>query len=253
MCLLAIAWHPADEIPLVIAGNRDEFHARGTGAAQWWDDAPQMLAGRDLEAGGTWMGISREARVAVVTNRPAITAPASGARSRGALVRDFLAGNEAPAAYLGRLREDLENFGGFGLVVGGPDNLLYLAHENHERAGEVIELETGVIALSNSPLDQPWPKAVWLASEMAKLRDGAGFATPALIELLGRRETVAGEAAAEFMRTPFVTGTKYGTRASTVIMVGKDGDCLFIERSFAPSGSITGEVVERFSVRQRSP
>ncbi|HEX2208992.1 MAG TPA: NRDE family protein, partial [Longimicrobium sp.] len=157
MCLIALALdgHPAYR--LVMAANRDEFYARPTAPAEWWSDAPDVLAGRDLREGGTWMGVTRAGRVAAVTNyRDPELAQLQGAPSRGALVADFLRGSADAEAYARGLARRAARYNGFNLLVGDEGGWFYVSN----RAEGVRRLEPGVYGLSNALLDTPWPKVV---------------------------------------------------------------------------------------------
>ncbi|HLM67041.1 MAG TPA: NRDE family protein, partial [Longimicrobium sp.] len=175
MCLIAFAHaaHPA--FRLVVAANRDEAYARPTVPAGWWADAPDVLAGRDLREGGTWMGVTRGGRFAAVTNfRDPGFAQIAGAPSRGALVADFLRGPaDADAeAYAHALSARAAEYNGFNLLVGDAVGLFYLSN----RAPGVRRLEPGVYALSNHLLDTPWPKVVRARRAMADALAAAGDA-----------------------------------------------------------------------------
>src|SRR5881394_3697332 len=155
MCLIVVAWRARTDLPLVVAANRDEWRARPTEPAHWWDKPP-ILAGRDLEAGGTWMGITREGRFAAVTNFRDPADKRSTARSRGGLVTDFLLGASAPREFLAALAARAGEYNGFNLVLGDGESLWYFG----SREGEARAIEPGVHGLSNHVLDEPWPKVV---------------------------------------------------------------------------------------------
>jgi len=152
VCLILVAWQTHADLPLVVAANRDEFHARPTAAADFWHDAPHILAGRDLEAGGTWMGITRTGRFAALTNfrDPACHKP--DAPSRGRLVSDFLAGEASIDAYLDELAPD--GYNGFNLLLGDGEQLVAFSNVSNERH----VLSPGIYGLSNHQIDTPWPK-----------------------------------------------------------------------------------------------
>ena len=154
MCLIAIAWKAHPDFPLVVAANRDEWRDRPASPAHWWAEAPGLLAGRDLQAGGTWMGVTHGRRFAAVTNFRDPSDRRSTALSRGSLVTAFLLGDDAPGAFLARLAGSASQYNGFNLLVGDGDTLLYFG----SREGEVRAVDPGVHALSNHLLDEPWPK-----------------------------------------------------------------------------------------------
>jgi uncharacterized protein with NRDE domain len=155
MCLILIAWQAHPDYPLVVAANRDEFFARPTAAAAFWPDAPQVLAGRDLEAGGTWLGVSRQRRFAALTNYREGGRQRVDARSRGALVADFLTSRASPVAYLTQLETAAAEYNGFNLVVGDGESLAYYSNRGD---GQPRWLKPGIYGLSNHLLDTPWPK-----------------------------------------------------------------------------------------------
>ena len=156
MCLIALAWRARTDLPLVVAANRDEWRDRPAQRAHWWPDHPDILAGRDLQAGGTWMGITRGGRFAAVTNFRDPSDKRSTARSRGGLVTGFLLGTESPARFLAELSARAGEYNGFNLVLGDGDSLFYYG----SREGEPRAIEPGVHGLSNHLLDEPWPKVV---------------------------------------------------------------------------------------------
>ena len=158
MCLIGLAWQAHPEIPLIIAANRDEYHVRPSAASAWWHDAPQVFGGCDLQSGGTWMGITRDGRFAALTNvrDPGEFRP--NARTRGALVADFLTGDGDPAAYVRLCMQNPAAYNGFNLLTGTPEALWYCGN----RGAATRALEPGLYALSNALLDTPWPKAISL-------------------------------------------------------------------------------------------
>ena len=153
MCLILFAWKIHEGFPLVLAANRDEFYERPTAPADFWDEAPHVLAGRDLKEGGTWLGITRKGRLAALTNYRDPTTLKKDAPTRGRLVSDYLLGDETPRAYLDRVASAAARYNGFSLIVGGPAELLYFSNR-----GEQIRLSPGTYGLSNRLLDTPWPK-----------------------------------------------------------------------------------------------
>lgn len=253
MCLILAAWgiHPGH--PLVVAANRDEFFARPTAVAGFWADAPFLCAGRDLEAGGTWMGVTRTGRFAALTNYrdPAQMRPA--APSRGRLVADFLAGSEAPASYLARTAEYGRSCNGYNLLVGDGRELWWSSN----MGGAARRLEPGVYGLSNHLLDTPWPKVgagkTALAQSLALLPDERP-----LFNLL-RDDGIHPDDALPSTGVPlewerllssaFVRSPEYGTRSSTVLRVGLDGWVTFDEQTWLPGAVAGGRVRHRFRTR----
>ncbi len=245
MCLVAVAWQAHPRYPLILLGNRDEFHARPSAPADWWPDAPQVFGGRDLQAGGSWLGVSRDGRVAVVTNNPERPPGAAHPESRGKLVSRWLRSSATPAAFTAALAEEEHRFGGFALVVGtvtaGCTGLVAPAGS----LGGRWSLPAGITVLSNSSREQPWPKVGWLAKALTRYLERDEPDSGELLALLERRMPVAppnGDSPRELVRvTPFVSGTGYGTRASTLILADREGGVRVIERRFGPGGVPAGE------------
>ena len=153
MCLILFGWKAHERFPLVLAANRDEFYERPSAPAAFWEDEPDLLAGRDLRDGGTWLGITRSGRLAALTNYRDPASLKAGAPSRGGLTADYLRGRESPEAYLDRIGPAADRYNGFGLVCGNRDELLFFSN----RGGQE-RVRAGVHGLSNRLLDTPWPK-----------------------------------------------------------------------------------------------
>lgn len=244
MCLLAVAWQHHPELPLVVAGNRDEFHGRATRPAAFWPDAPQVLAGRDEQAGGTWLGMTRDGRFAAVTNvrEPAA---AAGIRSRGELTADFLAGKDSAAAAAQRAVAEGAAYSGFNLLLGDGRDLYYASNRD---PGSPRRLEPGIHALSNHLLETPWPKLLRLREKLREALAGP-VTTEVLLAMLEDRRPAPPERLPDTglppelerrLSAPFVVGEEYGTRSSTVVLAGRDR-IDFRERRFAPDGRASGE------------
>ena len=253
MCLLAVAWQIDARFPFVFAGNRDEYHARPSAAANWWPDAPEVLGGRDLQAGGSWLGISRSGRFAVVTNRPELPAPDAAALSRGDLVAQWLkaTGKESASGVRASLERTAASYGGFSLLTatlerGSGGKLVQFGGGNQAGALAYDEVSAGVSGLSNTAPDKPWPKLTWLNGELDRLLRTGNVDTEQLFALLRREDPVPGTLAKGVSARPFVIGTEYGTRCSTVITVDAAGLCRFAERRFGPGGKPAGESAFEF-------
>lgn len=237
MCLIVVGWHAHPDLPLVVTANRDEFYARPSAPAGRWPDHPQILGGRDLEAGGTWLGFAESGRFAAVTNVREPGTP-KGSRSRGGLTRDFLLGEQHAADYLAAI--DGQVYSGFNLLVADRDSLWYCSNRN----GSPRPLAPGIYGLSNHLLDTPWPKLLSarqrFAGAMAALPD-----TKPLFDILADDEIITDEhlprtgVSLEWERrlsAIFVRSENYGTRASTVLTLARDGAIRLEERSFGPYG-----------------
>lgn len=237
MCVLLFSLGQHAKYPLVVAANRDEFLARPTQAAGFWEDAPQVLAGRDLSQGGTWLGITRDGRFAAVTNFRDPPAKRVDRPSRGHLVSEFLRGNDTPAAYISDLIGRVQQYNGFSLIVGHGRAFSYYA--NLER--EPRTLSPGLYGLSNHLLDTPWPKVVRGKQALAQIMSAEGgpdaeqlFSILADVTPASEAElpdTDAGRERELWLSPLFISGTDYGTRSSTVLWID-NGEVTFIERSF---------------------
>lgn len=241
MCLIAVAVDLRPDYPLMIAANRDEFFARATAPAQFWSDLQQVLAGRDLEQGGTWMGITREARFAAVTNfRDG--ASRSGLKSRGWLVRDFLASQATPSSFLERIDAEHADYDGFNLIVGSGRDLLHYSN----RSRRVTPLVAGVYGLSNHLLDTPWPKVERAKQALRALQQvPPEHLEPGLVHLLADDARAPDDALPQtgvsmewerVLSSAFIRTPDYGTRASTLVIVDRLGGTVFRESSFGPDG-----------------
>lgn len=243
MCLIAIDWKTSAGWPVVLIGNRDERHARPTSGATFWADQPCILAGRDLTAGGTWLGVHTSGRFAAVTNYREPLDPPDHARSRGALVGEFLRGTMSPVDYMQQVASNAECYAGFNLFVGDLDTLAYFC--NREGLAPRA-LEPGRYALSNAALDTPWPKVERMRDAFSRTRDRQSRPdSDALFALL---YDTAPAADSELPTTglnrdlerrlsaPFIINDAFGTRTSTVLVIAGDGRGAFSERNFDSGG-----------------
>lgn len=237
MCLIFLAVHTHPKYKLVLAGNRDEFYNRKTAPAQFWEDYPQVVGGRDLEAGGTWLGMSREGRIAMVTNYRDPQKIDPKAPSRGHLVSNFLLGSQSPKPYLEELSTNGKRYNGFNLILGTVDDLWY--YSNYKTGVEKIS--DGFHGLSNHLLDTSWPKVLrgkekikpMLAADEIdpdQLFDALYDDERAVDELLPNTGlTLERERALSSM---FIKSEGYGSRCSTVILVDKNNEISFVERAY---------------------
>lgn len=242
MCLAVVALDVHPDYTAVVVANRDEFHARAALPAQWWPEG--FLAGQDLTAGGTWLGVTRSGRWAFLTNvrEPERKDPA--APTRGTLVTRVLAAPEPATAALQTIVTAAAAYNGFNLMAGDGPRAAWCSN----RAPEPRPLPPGVHGISNAALDTPWPKVV---ATRAAVRAwcAAGERNPgALFDALAVR-TIAPDHALPHtgvtldwerrLSAPFIVSAEYGTRCSTVILLGRDGQATFEERSFDPAGALT--------------
>jgi len=253
VCLIALAWKVRGHLPLVVAANRDEWRERPARPAHWWTDRPAILAGRDLQAGGTWMGVTREGRFAAVTNFRDPSDKRSTARSRGELVTDFLAGTESAARFLSNLSARDHEYNGFNLLVGDGVSLLYYG----SREGHVRSLAPGVYGLSNHLLDEPWPKVTLARREMQAAIEEPDPA-PRLFEMLSSTgvapdvqlpHTGVGPDWERRLSAALITGADYGTRCSTVLAIDPDGTTTFEERTRDAQGAVVSTARHEFALR----
>jgi uncharacterized protein with NRDE domain len=251
MCVLALAFEQHPCWRLIAAGNRDELHARPASALHRWDGAGSVLAGQDLKSGGTWMGVSEEGRFAVVTNLRGFGPPAEDSPSRGLLLRDLL---EGQGRYARPAEHDLEAFNPFNLIA-LTDEALWFASNRPQV--ERRALTAGLYGLSNGPLDAPWPKTERLKAHLADwTADGAAPPEALLDRLRDDRlpPTAEGiqlppsDAPQEPPLSPiFERNPVYGTRCSTVVLVGRAGRGLMIERRYDADGEVTGDTALAFA------
>jgi len=255
MCLLTFAYDTHPDYGLVFAGNRDEFYERPTAPASFWSDEPHVLAGRDLKKGGTWLGITRSGHWGVVTNIRSPDQYRPEARSRGRLVADYLTDEPDPLPYLTEIANEADRYNPFNLLVGTPDTLYYYS----TREGEVEPVSPGMHGLSNAHLDSSWPKVEAGKRRLRDHLDGGSVESEGLLEMLDDRDpfpdeelpdTGVGQDAERHLSPLFIEGDEYGTRSSTVLLIGRSGDITFVERTFerGRSGS-----TRRFSFRATAP
>jgi uncharacterized protein with NRDE domain len=257
MCLILFAWRAHPRYPLVVAANRDEFHARPTAAADFWADAPQVLAGTDLQAGGTWLGITRAGRFAAITNYREPDSPQpSAAKSRGHLVRDFLTSETPPRPFAEDLLREAADSSGFNLLLGAAGELVYASN----RAEGVRRIDEGVHGLSNHLLDTDWPKVLAGRERLARILGSGEPDRESLLTLLTDRALKPGAwpdrvdhglVLEELTRHNFIVSPVYGTRSSTVLTVDSEGRVDFTERQFGPDGRAAG--TRRFRFANRAP
>lgn len=239
MCLLLVSIDVVAARPLLMLGNRDEFHARASAAAAAWPDTPGVFGGRDQEAGGSWLAVHENGRMAAVTNIRLLNVQ-RGARSRGDLVREFVAGSACAADYVAGLQRHMADYAPFNLVVADRTEAWCL----ESPTARAQRLRAGVHLVSNGPLDAPWPKMQRLRTLFEQaIADGADDA--ALLDLLADRwqpddaalpDTGMGLERERFLAPIFIRGDTYGTRASTLAVRDATGRVSLAERRFGPAG-----------------
>jgi len=248
MCLIVFAYRHHPRYSLILAANRDEFYERPTSGAHFWEDHPDILAGRDLKYGGTWMGITRSGRFAAVTNFRDVSEFREHPLSRGLMVKDFLMGRASPEVFLQTIIPREEEYNGFNLLVGDLGSLVYYSN----RSRRIKVLEPGIYGLSNHLLDTPWPKVLRTRQAMSDLIDRtdpvdmAGL-TCILLDRMRAEDNDLPHTGLSLewervLSSPFIITPTYGTRASTVFLVDNSGHARYEERSFA-SPEDPGETV----------
>ena len=253
MCLIVFAYKIVPDHRLVLTANRDEFYHRPTRRLDFWPEAPVLLAGQDLESGGTWLGLTRSGRFAAVTNvRQGIaqTKPALGREltSRGQLPLGFLLSQQAPLSYLQQMQQAEQQqqqfFAGYNLLVDDGERLCYSSNRNQQQPRE---LEPGVYALSNAALDTPWPKVADSAAALKRLIQDDDCSIEQLLQLMQDRsqpepqrlpDTGVGMEWEQRLGSRFIDSVDYGTRSTLVLMSRYDGNIQLCEQSYTPTWQV---------------
>jgi uncharacterized protein with NRDE domain len=237
MCLIVFALDSHPRYRLVLAANRDEYFSRPTAPAAFWTDAPQVLAGRDLEAGGTWLGVTGDGRLAALTYFREPVVPVHRLPSRGKLAADFLAGTMTPEEYLEQLRREEGRYGGFNILFGTTGGFYY-----HTNRGDVsVRITAGSHGLSNGLLDTPWPKVVAARERMGCLLRNDILEAEDLFALLSDRtsypdpllpDTGIGIERERHLSPIFIAGSDYGTRSTSIVLIDRENRLTFLERTW---------------------
>jgi uncharacterized protein with NRDE domain len=235
MCLILFAWQQHPDYPLIAIANRDEYYARPSRDAHWWEDA-DIFAGRDLEAGGTWLGVNRRGHFAAVTNVREPGGMQPGKRTRGELTRDYLAGSDDAEAYLRKLARHDQDYAGFNLTLGDTSGLWF--YSNREQ--KIRRIEAGVYGVSNGAFDEPWPKLRSGRAELSTMLDGA-LRHDRLMEILTDHRTAEDHELPDtgvaldierLLSSRFIRSTGYGTRACSVVTFDREQHIEFSEQNF---------------------
>ena len=252
MCLILVVWRRHPQYPCLIAANRDEFHGRAAEPAHWWRDRPQILAGRDLAAGGTWLGITRSGRFAALTNYRSPQHKRTDVPSRGGLVTDALESRGPAEDDLDRLQRIGPGYNGFNLIFSDGQHLA--VHESVPGTGRV--LAPGIYGLSNHVLDTPWPKVERAKARLHALLDQS-IDPSAVLDLLrddrpAPDEHLPGTGLSleweRLLSSAFIRGSDYGTRCSTVVRIDQRGKVYFDEWSWDASGAESGRASFQFQI-----
>ena len=246
MCLLIFSYKLHPTYRLVLAANRDEFCDRPTRSIAFWDDMPQILAGRDLKGSGTWLGVTRSGRIAALTNFRDPASIKEQAPSRGLLVSNYLGGSQSPQDYLEQIKSAGHAYNGFNLLIGDQKELYYYSNIKNE----IQKIKPGLYGVSNHVLDTPWPKVEKGKADFKALIEEKKTIKPEdIFNILNNRSRPADDklphtgVSLEWERmlsAMFITSDEYGTRSSSAILIEKTGRLTFAERTFIPrsSGSI---------------
>ena len=255
MCLVLFAYESHPAYRLVLAGNRDEFYQRPTEVARFWPDNPGLLAGRDLQGGGTWLGVTLEGRIATVTNYRNAGPQIDNAPSRGFLVRDFLLGRESAEDYARAVHRAGADYNGFCFLGADTVDLWYCTN----RGEEPRPIAPGIYGLSNHLLDTPWPKVERGKRQLeAVVEEGGEIRPERLLRILADRnrpddpalpDTGIGVARERVLSSIHVSAPGYGTRSSTVVLVDRRDRLRFVERSYSPGGESEGTVEYEFQIQ----
>ncbi|HZF27216.1 MAG TPA: NRDE family protein [Steroidobacteraceae bacterium] len=247
MCLLVFAWNVHPRYRLIFAGNRDEFHDRPTAPMAWWAEPQRILAGRDLQAGGTWLGLSKRGDFGVVTNYRELQRPTPGMPSRGGLITNYLNSSLPSARFLADLGAEADQYAGFNLLLADSERMHYASNRAEPFARA---LQAGVHGLSNHLLDTSWPKLARTRASFETLIATPEPALEDLLSMLADREaapdhllpdTGIGLDWERLLSAPFIVDDRYGTRCSTVLRIGLEGSVQVRERRFDRQGRTTGE------------
>ena len=254
MCLILLAYKQHPDYPVILAANRDELFTRPTAKADFWDEYPAILAGRDLRQNGTWLGVDRRGRLAAVTNYRQPPLAKKDLVSRGLLVRDFLLANDSADHYVSSIKDKLDRYDGFNLFVGDLGGISVLS--SHQK--KTYRLEAGVHGISNGELDAAWPKVVKGKQALsAELDTGKAVDPENLLRFLtdsaipddnALPQTGVGLNLERRLAPVFVSGDDYGTRSSTVLIIDKKGLLSFTERSYDVDGNAQSTVHYEFQI-----
>lgn len=256
MCLINFNIGSHEKYKLIIAANRDEFYSRPTAPLHFWDDYKNILGGRDLKAKGTWLAVSKSGKIGALTNiRTPQEMTVENKKSRGELVVNYLLSDQHPKDYLTALKEHADDYAGFNLLAGTPDELFYM--NNYD--SKISRIAEGTHGLSNERLDTPWPKVVVGKEKLDGILTDSEIDVDLLFNLL-RIDTQAADDIVQQTGVDFELEKKlsplfidipdfdYGTRCSTVVLVDYQNNMTLIERTFK-NGLQTGEVTETISVK----
>ncbi|MDF1549198.1 MAG: NRDE family protein [Bacteroidales bacterium] len=237
MCLIIFSYKNHPKYKLILASNRDEFYDRPASALSWWDGEKKVLAGKDKQSDGTWLGITPDLRLAAITNYRDLKNIKENAPSRGLLVRNFLESDETPLQYLNNIKEKGAKYNGFNLIVGNESGLYYYSNVSNK----IEKIEAGLHGLSNKFLNTPWPKVEKGKNELEKIIKQKEPSVNEILDLLGDTsrppdnqlpDTGVGLDLERVLSPIFIKSEVYGTRASSIILIDNEDKVTFIEKSY---------------------
>jgi len=246
MCLIAFSYDDHPKYKLILAANRDAFYERPTRAAQFWNEKPDILAGKDLKAGGTWMGIHKDGRWGALTNYRDPSIKKENPPSRGELVLNYLGNNHSAIDFIRSIKSKSNAYNGFNLLLGDSSGIYHFSNQAHE----ITKAKPGIHGISNALLDTPWPKLTVAKAGLKEIISKADFSREELFELLKNDAKAVDEELPdtgipyEWEKTVsaiFIKSQNYGTRCSTILLIDYEGKVEFTERRFIEN---TGEVSE---------
>jgi uncharacterized protein with NRDE domain len=252
MCLIVLAWKAHPRYPLILATNRDELHARRSAALGYWEGMTNVIGGRDIEKGGSWLAANIDGRWAAVTNFRDGSPASAPSLSRGDLVKNYVLSDQTAKAYAANVDESLSEYPGCNLLIGEADELYYASNRNEsEPRSGIRTVSPGIHGLSNHLLNTPWPKVERCKQHMGTLLNSdADAITRSLFELLADRaiardtdlpSTGVPLDRERVLSAPFIVAENYGTRASTVLLMDDQGTVQMHERGFGAGGSQIGQ------------
>lgn len=245
MCLIAFAYHMHPEYNLVLIANRDEFYKRPTRAAQFWTNEAkvELLAGKDLQGGGTWMGITKSGKWGALTNYRDPSWKRESPPTRGAIVPDYLLGNETPTDFITNLKHSAQQFEGFNVLVADKKQLFHYSNANNM----VSEITSGIHGVSNAVLDTPWPKLEYAKHQLEQCVTQNNLTPESLFQILKNEQQAADDdlpktgipyELEKIISPVFIQSENYGTRCSSLLYVKKNGSVRFIERRYSTDGKV---------------
>ena len=246
MCLVLFAWDAHPDYKLIMATNRDEFYNRPATKACFWEELPDVLAGRDLKAGGTWLGVNKKGKFTAITNYRTFGQERANARSRGELPLKYLKGPHNPLGYLEKIAPQSTEYNGFNLLVGNLNGLYYYSNKSNETE----RLQPGVYGLSNALLNTPWPKVKTGKKRLENIVFNTGWEAQDLLDMLHNVEyadtnelpqTGLSLKMEQALSPMFIKTDGYGTVSSNVLLISHDGDVEFAERVYAHRSGIIKE------------